>query len=458
MNDERNVTASAETGMRTLRMGTKLSEEQQTKRAIFKDKSLTQCLMEKICERTNLNLAYKRVKANKGAPGIDGMTVDEMSKFIAAHKEQLLKSLLNGSYRPQPVREVEIPKAGGGSRQLGIPTVIDRLIQQAMLQVLQPIFERKFSVNSFGFRPNRSAHQAIEQAQKYVQSGNRIVVDIDIEKFFDRVNHDILMSKLAKVIDDKRLLKLIRAYLSVGIMRQGACVERVEGTPQGGPLSPLLSNIMLDDLDKELEKRGHKFCRYADDCNVYVKTRRAGERVMASLKHFLGAKLRLKVNEGKSSVSKASERQFLGFRIMHNGKINLSMKSEERVKDVIRFLTKRSRGSSFDRIINDLNRKLGGWISYFKLIDSPRKLRELDGWIRRRLRSYRLQQRKGYYSIVKFLILLGADAHSACNTAKSGKGWWRLSISPAVCQAMSNDWFRRQGLINLEQRVIALKT
>lgn len=457
MNDERNFTTSAETGMNAQRMGAKLSEEQQNKKALFKDNSLTQCLMEKICDRKNLNLAYKRVKANKGAPGIDGMTVNDMGKFIAEHKERLLESLLNGNYRPQPVREVEIPKSGGGIRQLGIPTVIDRLVQQAILQVLQPIFETKFSTNSFGFRPNRSAHQAVKQAQSYVQSGNRIVVDIDLEKFFDRVNHDILMSKLAKVIEDKRLLKIIRAFLNAGIMRQGVCIERVEGTPQGGPLSPLLSNIMLDELDKELEKRGHKFCRYADDCNIYVKSLQAGRRVMESLKQFLTNKLRLKVNEGKSNVSEVTERQFLGFRILQNGKINISKKSETRVKDAIRMLTKRNRGRSLELVISELNKKLDGWVNYFKLIDRPEQLRDLDGWIRRKVRCYRLKQRKRGRSIVTFLMSLGVSERNSRKIASSGKGWWRLSATPALHYAMSNAWFGEQGLINLEQRAMSLK-
>lgn len=456
MKEERNFTTSAKIDMNVQRMEAKLSEEQQIKKALFKDKSLMQCLMEKICESKNLNLAYKRVKANKGAPGIDGMTVDDMSKFIAEHKEALLKSLLSGSYVPKPVREVEIPKPGGGVRQLGIPTVIDRLIQQAILQVLQPIFERRFSSSSFGFRPGRNAHQAVKQAQSYVQSGNRIVVDIDLEKFFDRVNHDILMSKLAKVIEDKRLLKTIRAFLNAGIMKQGVCIERVEGAPQGGPLSPLLSNIMLDELDKELENRGHKFSRYADDCNVYVKTIQAGRRVMESLKQFLSKRLRLKVNEGKSSVSKVTERHFLGFRILQNGKINISKKSEENVKNAIRLITKRNRGSSLDQVISDLNKKLGGWINYFKLIDRPEQLRDLDSWMRRKLRCYRLKQRKRNFPIAKFLIELGVNARTAWNTAKSGKGWWRLSVAPALHQAMSNAWFEEQGLINLEQRAMTL--
>jgi len=322
MQDESNFTTSPKTDMNIRRMNVKLSEGQQAEKALLNHGALTECVMEKVCESKNLNLAYKRVKANKGAPGIDGMTVDDMKEFIAEHKEGLLKSLLNGSYRPKPVREVEIPKPGGNkeTRKLGIPCAIDRLVQQAILQVLQPIFERRFSNHSFGFRPGRNAHQAVKQAQDYVQNGYTVLVDIDLEKFFDRVNHDILMSKLAKVIRDKRLLKIIRACLKAGIMKQGIFEERTSGTAQGSPLSPLLSNIMLDELDKELEKRSHKFCRYADDNNVYVKSMRAGKRVMESLKQFLEKKLRLKINEAKSCVAKVVERQFLGFRLLQTGK------------------------------------------------------------------------------------------------------------------------------------------
>ncbi len=457
MTDERHFTPSADIGLNPQRMRTKRPEEQQIKKALPKDEALTSCLMEKICEPKNLNLAYKRVKANKGAPGIDGMPVEAMSKFIAEHKEGLLTSLLSGTYHPEAVREVEIPKPGGGIRQLGIPTVIDRLVQQAILQVLQPIFETRFSNESYGFRPGRSAHQAVKQAQSYVQSGHRVVVDMDLEKFFDRVNHDILMSKLAKVIEDKRLLKIIRAFLNAGIMRHGVCIERVEGTPQGGPLSPLLSNIMLDELDKELASRGHKFCRYADDCNIYVKTLRAGRRVMESMKRFLEEKLRLRVNEAKSDVSQVTERQFLGFRILQNGKINVSKKSERKVKQVVRGITKRNRGRSLEQVISELNKKLGGWINYFKLIDRPGQLRGLDGWIRRKLRCYRLKQRKRNYPIATFLIESGVNSRVAWNTAKSGKGWWRLSATPALQQAMSIAWFKERGLINLEQKVLAVK-
>jgi len=456
MIDESNFTPSANR-YEAKRIGTNISDEQQIKKVILNNEPLTTCLMEKICESKNLNLAYKRVKANKGSPGIDGMTVNDMREFIALHKTKLLESLLTGKYKPQPVREVEIPKPGNGTRKLGIPTVMDRLVQQAILQILQPIFEQRFSNHSFGFRPGRSAHQAVKQAQSYVQAGYRIVVDMDLEKFFDRVNHDILMSKLAKVIEDKRLLKIIRAFLNAGIMRQGVCAERVEGAPQGGPLSPLLSNIMLDELDKELEKRGHKFCRYADDCNIYVKSLRAGRRVMDSLKQFLDKRLRLKVNEGKSRVSEIQERQFLGFQILQNGLINVSKKSERNVKNAIRMITKRNRGRNLAKIITELNVKLNGWINYFKIIEKPARLKSLDGWIRRKLRCYRLKQRKRNYPIAIFLINLGVNRHSAWNTAKSGKGWWRLSAVPALQQAMSNAWFVDQGLINLEQRAMALK-
>jgi RNA-directed DNA polymerase len=394
------------------------------------------------------------VKANKGAPGADGITIDELRNYIATHKDKMIQSLLDGSYRPQAVRLVEIPKPDGGVRQLGIPTAVDRLVQQAILQVLQPIFEKGFSDSSFGFRPKRSAHQAVKKAQEHVREGHRVVVDMDLEKFFDRVNHDILMAKLAVRINDKRLLKIIRSFLKAGIMRGGVGIERIEGMPQGGPLSPLLSNILLDELDQELERRGHKFCRYADDCNIYVKSQRAGERVLESLKHFLGEKLRLKVNEAKSAVGKVTSRQFLGFRLLSNGKISLSNKSKERVKDGIRALTKRSRGVSFSKVIEELNVKLRGWINYFKLTESHSKLEELDCWIRRKLRCYRLKQRGKCKSLSNFLMGLGVPEENARKTASSGKGWWRLANAPALKQAMSNAWFDKQGLINLRKQAM----
>lgn len=410
-------------------------------------------LMEKICEPSNLNGAYKRVKAKKGAPGVDGMTVNMMRDYIATHKSELLQSLLNGSYRPQPVKEVLLPKPDGGVRQLGIPTVMDRLVQQAILQILQPIFEPKFSNSSFGFRPGRSAHQAVKRAQEIVKTGRRIVVDIDLEKFFDRVNHDKLMSKLAKYIADKRLLKIIRAFLQAGIMRQGVCINREEGTPQGGNLSPLLSNIVLDELDQELERRGHQFCRYADDCNIYVKSWEAGRRVMKTVKQFLLKRLHLKINEEKSAVAKVMERQFLGFRFLNGGKIGLAKRSEKRIKDSIRKITKRNRGVSFERIIDELNVKLRGWINYFKLCETPSKFQELDKWKRHKLRCYRMKQRKRGYSVATFLMSLGVSEYNARHIGSSGKGHWRLSNTRPVKQAMSIEWFNKMKLINLEQQM-----
>lgn len=457
MNDEKYFTPLAREDEGVQRMNLKSSKEPQIKKALQSNDSLTDRLMEQICQPSNLNQAYKRVKANKGTPGIDGMKVDEMRDFIAQHKDALIQSLLNGTYRPQAVRQVEIPKAGGGVRQLGIPTVIDRLVQQAILQKLQPLYELEFSDSSYGFRPGRSAHQAVRKAQEYVQSGNAIVVDMDLEKFFDRVNHDILMARLAKRINDKRLLKIIRRFLQAGIMQSGVCVQRSEGTPQGGPLSPLLSNILLDDLDKELEKRGHSFCRYADDCNIYVKSQQAGNRVLASITQFLHKKLKLQVNEAKSGVAKVMKRQFLGFRLFQNGKISLADKAVDRLKESIRSVTKRNRGRSFAQVIGELNEKLRGWMNYFKLIETSGKLVELDKWIRRKLRCYRLKQRKQCKSITNFLLELGVSERNARQTASSGKGWWRLSNAPALQQAMSNAWFEKQGLINLQKQAMLVK-
>jgi len=458
MKDKSNFTSSAK-DLSAKRKSAKRDEERQVKEASSTDDSLTARLMEKIVEPSNLNRAYKRVKANKGAAGVDGMTVDEMSAFIAKHKEEMIRSLLNGNYRPKPVKEVEIPKPGKTkeTRKLGIPCVIDRVIQQAIVQVIQPIYEREFSDSSYGFRPGRSAHQAVKRAQGYVQSGHRIVVDIDLEKFFDRVNHDRLMSTLAKRIKEKALLKIIRAFLNAGIMKQGVCIERTEGVPQGGNLSPLLSNIVLDELDKELERRGHKFCRYADDCNVYVKSLGAGKRVMESLKQFLEKRLRLRLNEAKSGVARVVERQFLGFRLLQDGRISISKKSEQRVKDAIRQLTKRNRGRSLESIIWELNKKLRGWVNYFKIIDTLSKFDRIDHWLRRKIRCYRLKQRKRSCSIARYLIELGVNKRSAWNTAKSGKGLWRLSKSPALQTAMPNAWMDKMGLINLGRQARLVK-
>lgn len=440
------------------RMNSVRLEGQQILKVSRKDETLTEHLMERVCDSSNLNRAYKRVKANKGTAGVDGMNVDDLMEWMAKHKESLIESLLAGSYQPQPVLGVEIPKPGGkGVRQLGIPSVVDRLVQQAIHQVLEPILDPSFSDSSYGFRPGRSAHQALKRAREYVQGGQEIVVDIDLEKFFDKVNHDILMSRLSKRIRDKRLLRIIRRFLNVGMMKDGVCFQRGEGMPQGGPLSPLMSNLLLDDLDKELERRGHKFCRYADDCNIYVSSPGAGERVMVSVTKFLANRLKLKVNEAKSGCSLVSERQFLGYRLLEEGKLVIAEHSIDRLKEKVRRITKRNRGVSLETVITELNKILRGWVNYFQLTQWPSQLRRLDEWIKRKLRCYRLKQRKRVWPIAKFLISLGVPAQSAWSLAKSGKGWWRLSMSIPVHHAMTNVWFEEQGLINLLQKITLVK-
>lgn len=343
-------------------------------------------LMEEIAGSANLNQAWKRVKANKGAAGVDGMSVTELLPWIRANRDRLIASLLDGSYQPNTVRGVEIPKPGGGVRQLGIPTVVDRLVQQAILQILEPILDPTFSGSSFGFRPGRSAHDALAQAQRYVADGRGIVVDIDLEKFFDRVNHDVLMARLARRIGDKRLLRIIRAFLNAGMMQGGVVIERHEGTPQGGPLSPLLANLLLDDLDKELERRGHCFCRYADDCNIYVRSEAAGERVMASVTAFIEGRLRLKVNRQKSAVASVEERSFLGHRLLPEGRLGIAPKSLARAKERLRRLTRRNRGIALERMIAEVNSFTTGWVTYFRHAACKGVLAGLDEWLRRKLR------------------------------------------------------------------------
>lgn len=433
-------------------------EERQIPLALNEPRALAVELMEQVCEYQNLNRAYKRVKSNKGAAGIDGMPVEQLRPYWEEHGKAIIESLLTGSYTPKPVKEIEIPKPGGGIRQLGIPTVIDRLIQQAILQVLEPLLDPTFSESSYGFRPGRSAHQALKRAGEYVAEGKAVVVDIDLEKFFDRINHDILMSRLARRIGDRRLLKIVRSYLKAGIMRQGVCIARHMGSPQGGPLSPLLSNLLLDELDKELEKRGHSFCRYADDCNIYVKSQKAGERVMISIRHFLQTRLKLKLNEDKSAVDDVSSRKFLGYRIWRDGRLGIAPQSLKRAKDKIRKLTRRNRGKSLDVIIKELNPFLTGWMNYFGLSTSRRAIEDLDGWIRRKLRCYRLKQRKRSHSIRAWLVTLGINANEASKLAGSPKGWWRLSKTPTINIAMSNAWFKEQGLVNLLQKYMLLNT
>jgi RNA-directed DNA polymerase len=413
-------------------------------------RALATDLMEQICDPKNLTRAYRRVRSNKGKPGVDGMTVHELADWLREHHEALTASLRDETYRPEPVRGVQIPKPGGGQRQLGIPVVVDRLVQQAILQVLEPIFDPTFSDSSFGFRPGRSPHMALEQARQYVNwEGREIVVDLDLEKFFDRVNHDILMSRLARRIGDKRLLRLIRRFLQAGLMQDGVCVAREEGTPQGGPLSPLLANILLDDLDRELARRGHRFCRYADDCNIYVRSRAAGQRVMESVVRFLEQKLRLRVNREKSAVAPVGERKFLGYQVLLNGKLGVAPKSLERAKERIRQITRRNRGVSLAPVIVELNRFLVGWLTYYRYAACRFDLQCMDRWIRRKLRCFRLKQRKRGRSVADYLRSLGVSRPAADGLASSGKGWWRLSNCPPVKAALSNDWFRLQGLVSL---------
>jgi RNA-directed DNA polymerase len=391
------------------------------------ERSGTSDLMELVCERQNLQAALKRVRKNKGSPGIDGMTVEELSDHLRAHWSVLREQLLSGTYRPTPVKRQLIAKSGGGMRELGIPTVLDRFIQQAVLQVLQPRFDPSFSRHSHGFRPGKRAHDAIVEAQQYIQDGRRFVVDVDLEKFFDRVNHDVLMSRLAKRIEDRRLLGLIRRYLDAGILANGVVVERHEGTPQGGPLSPLLTNVLLDEVDKELEKRGHAFVRYADDCNVYVRSRRAGERVMELLRRLF-AKLRLRINESKSAVDWAQNRKILGYSFwVGSGRVvkrRVASKALAMMKERVRLITRRTVGRSIRQVIEELRSYLVGWKQYFRLADTPGTWEDLDKWIRHRLRAIHLKQWSRGRTTYRELRAHGASVHIAATVARNTRRWW----------------------------------
>lgn len=408
-------------------------------------------LMERVCERPNLRAALKRVRQNAGSPGIDGMTVEELSGYLRVHWPRLREELLAGRYQPQPVRRVAIPKPGGGERQLGIPTVLDRFIQQALLQVLQPLFDPTFSEASYGFRPGRSAHDAVRRAQAYVQEGRSFVVDIDLEKFFDRVNHDILMGRLAKRIADHRVLRLIRRYLNAGVLAEGVVIERDEGTPQGGPLSPLLANVLLDEVDKELERRGHAFVRYADDLNVYVRTQRSGERVMASLRKQFG-KLKLRVNETKSKMTRATVSKFLGFSFwIATGRTirrRVAPQAIARMKERVRRLTRRSAGRSLAQMCKPLGTYLSGWKAYFRLADTPRAFADIDGWVRHRLRAVQLKHWKRGRVIYRELIARGIPPEAARRVAANSRRWWHNSAM-ALNMALPNDLFKRLGVPNL---------
>lgn len=409
-------------------------------------------LMERVVERDNVKLALKRVRQNKGSPGVDGMTVDELPAWLNENYDELKKQLLNGTYEPREVREQKIPKAGGGVRTLGIPTVIDRLIQQAMLNVLQPRFDPTFSESSYGFRPGRGAHDAVRAAQKYIQSGKSWVVDVDLEKFFDRVNHDVLMSRLEHRISDKRMLGLIRRYLNADILADGVSVERHEGTPQGGPLSPLLANVLLDEVDKELEQRGHSFARYADDCNVYVRSRRAGERVMAALK-VMYAGLHLRVNEAKSAVDYAWNRKFLGYRFWtapgRTVKFRVAPESLEAMKQKVRQVTSRNGGRSLAKVVAELATYLTGWKNYFKLVTAGHRFRELDKWIRHRVRQVQVKQWKRGTTAYRELRSRGVDERNAREAAANIRRWWAVSMLRGVEAALPASEFDRLGIPRL---------
>lgn len=414
----------------------------------------TSRLLEEVLERNNMLMALKRVISNKGSHGVDGMKIDELREHIKKHWNTIKAKLLENKYNPSPVRRVEIPKPDGGVRLLGIPTAQDRLIQQAVAQVLSRIYEPTFSDNSFGFRPRRGAKNAITKSKEYINQGNRWVVDMDLEKFFDKVNHDILMRKLEKKIYDKRLLMLIRKYLKSGIFINGVSMASEEGTPQGGPLSPLLANIMLDELDKELEKRGHKFCRYADDNNIYVKSKRAGARVMKSITNLIENKLKLKVNKNKSAVDLVSRRKFLGFSFYFSesgAEIRIHEKSIKRFKEKIKFYTNRNRGISMEYRILKLNQIMRGWINYYGIANARGKLEKLDQWIRRRLRACIWKQWKKISTKYRNLVKLGINKYKAWEYANTRKGYWRISNSPILSKSLNNRYLESLGFVSLTQ-------
>lgn len=418
--------------------------------AAWKEQRLkTAQLMEEVVTDENVSRALRRVRANKGSPGIDGMTVEELPRFLKTHWPALRVKLLAGTYEPAPVRRHTIPKRGGGQRALGIPTVLDRLIQQAILHVLEPIFDPTFSESSYGFRPGRSAHDAVRQAKRYVEEGYRWVVDLDLDKFFDRVQHDILMNRVARRIGDRRVLRLLGAYLRAGGMAEGVVHERGEGTPQGGPISPLLANILLDEFDKELERRGHRFCRYADDANIYVRSKRAGERVMASARRFLEKRLRLRVNETKSAVARPSERKFLSFSFTNRPpwKVRIAPQALERARERIRELTRRMRGRSLERVIEEINVYLKGWIEYFRLAETPTVLVALEQWLQRRVRGYAWKLWRGGRARYRHLTAWGVPRRQALPLAGTRAGPWRASL--ALGMVLRPALLRSRGLLGL---------
>jgi group II intron reverse transcriptase/maturase len=407
--------------------------------------------MERIACPLNLKEALRRVVTNGGSGGIDKMQVKELKEWFVKNLLQLQRELLEDEYKPQPVKGVRTPKPKGGYRLLGIPTVKDRLVQQAILQVLTPKYDAKFSDQSYGFRPGRNAHQALKYAAREVQEGKRIIIDIDLEKFFDQVHHHRLLWLLGTRIGDRRVINLIHRFLQSGIMEGGLTQQRVKGTPQGSPLSPLLSNIVLDELDQELIRRGLSFARYADDLQLFVRSRQSAERIMSGLTKFIEGKMRLKVNKDKSAIGKYYESNFLGHTILSRGKVGLSKSSEERFKNKLRSITRRNRGISLKAMLDELTPVVRGWLQYFKYAQMKEKLTRIEGWLRRRLKCFRLKQCKRTIGIVRLLQKLGVEEKLTWKTALSGKGWWRLSNSPAIAIGMNNEWFNAQGFYSLTE-------
>lgn len=417
-------------------------------------------MMEQILSYQNVTSALERVERNKGSHGVDGMSVQTLRSHLMEHWSTLRTELIKGTYLPQPVRRVEIPKPNGGVRKLGIPTVIDRFIQQAIAQVLNKQFDPSFSKQSYGFRPNKRGHDAVRQAKRYIKEGYRWVVDIDLEKFFDKVNHDRLMRILSRRIEDPKVLQLIRRYLQSGVMEKGLVSPNTEGTPQGGPLSPLLSNIVLDELDKELEKRGLRFVRYADDCNIYVRSKRAGERIMKSITTFIERKLKLKVNHEKSAVDRPWKRKFLGFTFTFHRKepkVRIAKQSIQRFKQRIREITSRKWSISMRDRLEKLNRYLVGWLGYYQLADTPSVLAKLDGWIRRRLRMIRWKEWKKVKTKHRNLTKLGIKPNKAWEWANTRLGYWRIAKSPILDRALDNHYWLNQGLKSLLTRYETLR-
>ncbi len=424
--------------------------------ACEEERTLTESLMEKVADPLNLQKAYRRVKANAGKGGVDGMEVKELGQWLSKNMQTMRVQLLEGHYTPSPVRGVHIPKPQGGYRQLGIPTVTDRLVQQANHQVLSARYEKIFSTRSYGFRRGKSAHQALEQAGQYIAEGKGFVIDLDLEKFFDTVNHHRLMWLLGTRIGDKRLLRLIHLFVQAGLLEGGLMSQRIQGTPQGGPLSPLLSNIVLDELDRELERRGHSYVRYADDVKIFVSSEEAAKRVKASATKFIEGKLKLKVNQVKSRICLGHELNFLGHSILKDGSLGLSRPSEVRIKQKVKQITQRNRGKSLAFILASLRKYMQGWLLYFHHARMKGKMEKMDTWIRRKLRCYKLKQCKRVIGIVRWLRKLGVEETLNWRTALSGKSWWRLSNSPATHMGMNNRWFSEQGYYSLYTNYLSL--